>query len=147
MSIAESIFGSIGSTSLSGPLSSGCFPKEGNQSEALEEKGLVDNCDLCTEMQPLVPSEMKTSEKASLKPEVEHNQENKELQCLPTNKSVEKFMQFEMVGDCSDHHFTEEAGRGSALSQVRDLTTFFQTTNLTTISQNNLSIGRLTIRQ
>ncbi|KAG8635370.1 hypothetical protein MANES_16G027500v8 [Manihot esculenta] len=127
MSIAESIFGSIGSTSLSGPLSSGCFPKEGNQSEALEEKGLVDleekglvdNCDLCTEMQPLVPSEMKTSEKASLKPEVELNQENKELQCLPTNKSVEKFMQFEMVGDCSDHHFTEEAGRGSALSQVK----------------------------
>ncbi|KAJ9168853.1 hypothetical protein P3X46_020336 [Hevea brasiliensis] len=118
MSIAENIFGSIGSISLSGPLSFVSFPKDGNQSQTLEEKGIQENCDLCTEMQPLIPSEMQTFESTSLKLEVNHIQENKE-QCLPTNKSVEKFMQFEMVGDCSDHHFIEDAGRGLAFSQVK----------------------------
>ncbi|KAF2297693.1 hypothetical protein GH714_002283 [Hevea brasiliensis] len=117
--IAESVFGYIGSTSLSSPLSSGSFPKDDNQSQTHEERGILENCDLCTEMQPLIPGEMQVFEKTSLKPEANHIQENKELQSLPTNKNVERFMQFEMVSDCTDHHFIGGAGRGLALSQVK----------------------------
>ncbi|KDP20972.1 hypothetical protein JCGZ_21443 [Jatropha curcas] len=110
--IAASIFESFGSTSLSGPLPYDSISKDDNQSETPEEKGIPENCKLCTEMQPVIPGEMQRSEITSLKWEVNLFQDNKEFPPSPESKSVGQFRQFEMVNDCSDHQFIEGAGKG-----------------------------------
>ncbi|XP_002519066.3 probable ubiquitin-conjugating enzyme E2 24 isoform X1 [Ricinus communis] len=117
-SIAASIFESFGSTS-SCSVSSGPVFKDGNQLKSVEEKENMENNDLCTEMQSLIPGGMQSFENASLNQEVNDIQENKEVQSLFGSKSEERFRQFEMVDDCSDHHFLDDASRGLALSQMK----------------------------
>ncbi|XP_065879333.1 probable ubiquitin-conjugating enzyme E2 24 [Euphorbia lathyris] len=106
-SIGVSIFGSS-STPVPSSVS-----KDGNQSEALEEKGIVESYE-CTEVEPLIPDEdaRQSIQEINLKPEVNPVEEL-------ARKNVEHFRQFEIVDDCSDHHFIDNGSRGLALSQVK----------------------------
>uniref|UniRef100_A0A6N2KYN0 E2 ubiquitin-conjugating enzyme n=1 Tax=Salix viminalis TaxID=40686 RepID=A0A6N2KYN0_SALVM len=109
--ITESIFGSFGSTSESAPVASDPISDDGNRSETPEEKGKLEACDLCMEVQPLVDGDRLRFERTNSNPETNDDQETKEHRS--------SFKRFDMVVDCSDHHFLDGEGNASALSQVK----------------------------
>lgn len=111
MSIAASLFGSVGSTSLSCPVVSGLNSEDGNESGSLHEKEVLETSDL-----------LHTFRHASLDHEVEDtlDKDNDVLPFSTASENSDLFRQFDMVGDCSDHHFG--AGKGLALSQARNTT-------------------------
>ncbi|CAK7336715.1 unnamed protein product [Dovyalis caffra] len=117
--ITETIFGSFGSTSVFGPIASDPISEDGNQSKTPEEKEKLETCDLCMEIQPLVAGEMLRFDWKNLKPEVKDVKDSKEHQSSSASMRPEQFKQFDMVVDCSDHHFLDGAGNGLALSQVK----------------------------
>ncbi|WCJ27036.1 ubiquitin-conjugating enzyme 23 [Euphorbia peplus] len=98
--IAVSIFGS---SSTPVPTS---VSKDSNLSETFEEKSYD-----CTEVEPLIQDKVarQSFEEINLKPVTDHVE----------GSGVEHFKRFEMVGDCSDHHFIDSGSKGLALSQVK----------------------------
>lgn len=115
MSIATGLFGALGSTSQSGSLSSGQITEDANESEILLQKE-VDTCNVCNEPHP---SELETFGNKNLIQEVEENQEKEEFLLSTDLQKLDNFRQFDMVSDCSDHHFLG-ASKGLAFSQVRN---------------------------
>jgi ubiquitin-conjugating enzyme E2 O len=135
--ITEGIFGTFGSTSVSGPIASDLISEDGNEFKTPEEKENPETCDLCMEMQPLVAGDMLRFEGTNLKPEINDDQESKEHRSSSASKRPEWFDQFDMVADCSDHHFLDGAGNVPALSQVRSFTSFFSVSLV--VNRNNQS--------
>ncbi|KAJ6416596.1 hypothetical protein OIU84_002456, partial [Salix udensis] len=117
--ITEGIFGSLSSTSVPGAIASDPISEDGNEFNTPEEKENLETCDLCMEMQPLVAGDMLRFEGTNLKLEINDDQESKEHRSSSASKRPERFNQFDMVADCSDHHFLDGAGNVSALSQVK----------------------------
>lgn len=117
-SMASSIFGSSCSTKsgceLTDEISDGL-----DQCKLPEEKGILETNDICMEMQPLVAAGMQRPEGKTINQEVSDAQESKELQCLPASQSLKLYRQFDMVSDCTDHHFLDVSGKEVALSQVK----------------------------
>lgn len=112
-SIAARIFGTFSYSSVSSPVILDCVLEDENQLEQSE------TCDPSTETKPLVAVEMHRFDKASIEQEVDELEENKGLKSLPATQSSELFVKFDMVNDCSDHHFADGAGKGLAVSQVK----------------------------
>lgn len=117
-SIAVSLFGSHGSTSLSIPTPSVCI------SEVAKESGIshVETHDTCTE--PHSMSESETFGNKNLDLEGEEIERNGNLPRLKDKENTDQFRQFDMVADCADHHFYG-ASKELALSQVRSLMRIF----------------------
>ncbi|XP_050217653.1 probable ubiquitin-conjugating enzyme E2 24 [Mercurialis annua] len=116
--IAATIFGSFGAASLPGSISSGSEFKDEKQYKSFEEKDNMGGDDFCTEMQSLIPGEV-LFEKMSINQKNSRFLENKDVQSPIIGKSAERFRQFEMVDNCSDHHFVDGAGRGLVASQMK----------------------------
>jgi ubiquitin-conjugating enzyme E2 O len=110
MSIATNLFGSVGSTSLPCPVVSSLISEDGDEAGILPEEEVLESCDL-----------LQTFRKISLDHEVKETLDNEALPFSATTENSHQFMQFDMVGDCSDHHFLI-AGKGLALSQARNMT-------------------------
>ncbi|KAH8511866.1 hypothetical protein H0E87_009156 [Populus deltoides] len=117
--ITEGIFGSFGCKSVSGPISSDSISEDGNRSKTPEEKEKLETCDLCMELQPLVAGDILRFEGTNLKPEANDDKESKEHRSSSASNSSEQFKRFDMVVDCSDHHFLDGEGNALALSQVK----------------------------
>uniref|UniRef100_A0A2N9I682 UBC core domain-containing protein n=1 Tax=Fagus sylvatica TaxID=28930 RepID=A0A2N9I682_FAGSY len=112
MSVASSLFGSVGSTSLSCPVVSGLISEDGNESGIVHEKEVLETCEL-----------LHTFRNTSSDHEMEETQD-KDNDVLPfstASENSDQFRQFDMVGDCSDHHFLG-ADKGLAVSQARNTT-------------------------
>ncbi|KAK3204168.1 hypothetical protein Dsin_018214 [Dipteronia sinensis] len=114
-SIATSLFGSTSSTSLSSSVSSGPISEDANESDILLEKEVFETCNICSELHP---SELQTFEKKILIHEVEEKQEKEEFPFSTACEKSDQFKQFDMVSDCSDHHFLGSS-KGLAQSQVK----------------------------
>lgn len=112
-SIAGSLFGSLGFTSLSGSMSS--IHEFGNPHEEQESE----SCTLCTERQPMILGDLQTSIKTFSKLQDEETGKNENISVLSGSKNPEQFGQFDMVDDCLDHHFVDDAGSALAISQVK----------------------------
>lgn len=113
-SIANSLFGSISSTSPSTSVSSCCMSEDAKESDVLLAKEECETHDFCTELQP---GEFQEFGNKIFDLEVEEKQERD----LSFSKGCEKlyqYKQFDMVNDCSDHHFVGSSS-GLALAQVR----------------------------
>ncbi|KAJ6367731.1 hypothetical protein OIU78_000317 [Salix suchowensis] len=117
--ITQSIFGSFGSTSESGPVASDPISDDGNRSETPEEKGKLETCDLCMEVQPLVDGDRLRFERTNSNPETNDDQETEEHRSSSSRKSSKEFKRFDMVVGCSDHHFLDGEGNALTLSQVK----------------------------
>ncbi|TQD88365.1 hypothetical protein C1H46_026109 [Malus baccata] len=102
-SIAASLFGSQESVPLSAPSPSVCISEVGNESEIPHEKGIAETCELFTEQQST--TELERFEGNS----IPHSK---------ANDSVDQFRQFDIIADCTDHHF-HGANKELALSQVK----------------------------
>ncbi|XP_073115206.1 probable ubiquitin-conjugating enzyme E2 24 isoform X1 [Elaeis guineensis] len=94
--VATSLFGSRGSTSLSGS-------KKDAEYEILETK------ELQLDLEDLDPK--------SLKPPIEKAKQSEQPTFLPGNDRPGIFTQFDTVDDCSDHHFLNGIGGGWVSSQ------------------------------
>ncbi|XP_030467855.2 probable ubiquitin-conjugating enzyme E2 24 [Syzygium oleosum] len=119
-SVAATLFGSFGSASESGSVQFALISEDGNGCQASFENAVVENCcDTGSEIQSCAENELPASEWMSLKVEVKDDQEERGLLSLSKSKDVEQFKQFDMVTDCSDHHFLDGADKGVASSQVK----------------------------
>lgn len=85
------------------------------------EKDVSETGELCLE--PLQMPKLETFGEKGLNQEGEEIQWDKDLPHTTSDKNPNKFRQFDMVVDCSDHHFLE-ASKGPALSQVRNMALF-----------------------
>lgn len=122
-SIATSLFGIRGSTPLSCPALSGHISGDANESELLLKKEISKTCDNCSEPHS---TELLTFGQTNLCEEVnEDNQEKDGFKLSTACQNPYKFRQFDMVSDCSDHHFLD-ASKGLALPQVRNMTQLSQ---------------------
>ncbi|KAG2683754.1 hypothetical protein I3760_10G048200 [Carya illinoinensis] len=106
VSIATNLFGSVGSASISCPVVSGLISENGNESRILHENEVMDSCEL-----------LQTFRKKSLDHEVKETQDDA-IPFSTASETSDRFRWFDMVGDCSDHHFLG-ADKGLALSQVK----------------------------
>lgn len=109
MSIATNLFGSVGSTSLSRPVASDLISEEENESRILHEKQVLETCEL-----------LQTSRKTRSEHEVKETLDNEAVPFSINRENSDRFSRFDMVDDCSDHHFLG-AGKGLALSQARNM--------------------------
>lgn len=117
-SIASSLFGSIGSTSLSTSVSSSCMSEDANESDILLEKEVFETRDFSSELHP---RELQALGNKNFNHEVEEKQEKEDLSFPKACEKSNQFRQFDMVNNCSDHHFLGSS-EGLALSQVRKTT-------------------------
>ncbi|XP_031266851.1 probable ubiquitin-conjugating enzyme E2 24 isoform X2 [Pistacia vera] len=114
-SITTSLFGSRGSTPLSCPTLSGHISGDANESDLLLKKEISTTCDNCSEPHS---TELQTFGQKNLCEEVEDNQEKDGFKLSTACQNPYQFRQFDMVSDCSDHHFLD-ASKGLALPQVK----------------------------
>ncbi|XWS18390.1 hypothetical protein CRYUN_Cryun32bG0039400 [Craigia yunnanensis] len=114
-SIASSILGSLGSRSLLSQESSGCISNDAKEYGILLEKEELETFNNCAE-QDL--SELQIFETENIKQEVEEIEENKGGMLPRPGDTSDQFRQFDMVSDCSDHHFLGES-KVLAVSQVK----------------------------
>ncbi|KAK7319683.1 hypothetical protein RJT34_04407 [Clitoria ternatea] len=113
-SIKDSIFQTLGVTSLSGEISSVPPFEEENGSDFLDKKDL-ETCDLCA-VNPM--TELQSAEAKTSYPEVIEIHEENDFPFSLDRKNTNRFMQFDIIENCSDHHFLHE-GKGLSISQVK----------------------------
>ncbi|XVE88043.1 hypothetical protein DITRI_Ditri19aG0037000 [Diplodiscus trichospermus] len=122
-SIASSILGSLGSRSLLSQESSGCISHDSKEYSILHEKEILETCnhyaeqDL-SELQGQDPTELQIFETANIKQEAEEIEENNGSIMPRAGETSDEFRLFDMVSDCSDHHFLGES-KVLAMSQVK----------------------------
>ncbi|XP_015890104.1 probable ubiquitin-conjugating enzyme E2 24 [Ziziphus jujuba] len=115
-SIATSLLGSFGSTSLGGTVPYVHVSEVEKESGISNEKQGSETSELCLEPHPI--SKLEIYDEKRLDEEGNEIQWDKDLPHTTADKNPNKFRQFDMVPDCLDHHFLE-ASKGPALSQVR----------------------------
>ncbi|MED6137007.1 hypothetical protein PIB30_061010 [Stylosanthes scabra] len=103
-SIKASIFQTLGATPLSGAVSSVPTYEEENESDFLDNKDL-ETCNQCIE-------------ERTPNPEVVKTHEQKDSPFSFHNNNSNQFKQFDIIENCSDHHFFGD-GRALTLSQVK----------------------------
>ncbi|KAL2969285.1 hypothetical protein AAZX31_15G071900 [Glycine max] len=117
-SIKASIFKTLGVTSLSGKFSPVPAFEEGSESGCLDKKDL-DTCDPESESESHPVSKMKSSEDITPYCEVIRTHERNDFPVSLDNKnSSDQLKQFDVIDNCSDHHFFHE-GKGLTSSQFK----------------------------
>lgn len=116
-SIAANFFGSHDSSSL--PRSTSCAHviKDGKFG-SFDGQEVLESCDTFSAMPNMAISDFDAYGSISLKQELKQSSENTGL-LLAENKGSSLFRQFDVVRDCSDHHFLDGVGKGVALSQMK----------------------------
>lgn len=114
-SIKASIFQTLGVTSLSRKFSSVPTFEEGNESNFLGKKDM-DTCGNDPESRPV--SKVQSSEDITPYCEVIKTRERNDFPVSLDNNSSDQLKQFDVIDNCSDHHFFDE-GKGLSLSQVK----------------------------
>ena len=110
-SIKASIFKTLGVTSLYGKFSPVPAFEEGSESGYLDKKDL-DTCDPESESESHPVSKMKSSEDITLYCEVIRTHERNDFPVSLDNKNnSDQLKQFDVIDNCSDHHFFHE-GKG-----------------------------------
>lgn len=115
-SIKASIFQTFGVTSLSRAVSLVPTTEEGNQSKNLDKKEVSETCELCTEANPM--SELQSTEDIIPDRDVIRFSKRKDLLFSTNSNNSNRFKQFDIIDNCSDHHFFDER-KGLTLSQVK----------------------------
>ncbi|PSS24639.1 Ubiquitin-conjugating enzyme E2 24 [Actinidia chinensis var. chinensis] len=115
--IVGSLFGSLGSTSLSG--SCGVTSEKGHDLVSNSDEDVLESFNLCTEVPATVIGDWPTFEERISEEHVEDTQEEKAPLFSSGSKCPEAFKQFDMVTGCLDHHFVDGAVKGLGLSQVK----------------------------
>ncbi|XP_061358652.1 probable ubiquitin-conjugating enzyme E2 24 [Gastrolobium bilobum] len=110
-SILQTLRGSLLSETFS---SVPTFEKE-NGSDFLDKKDL-ETCDLCPESHPM--TELQSTEDRTSYPEVIRIHEKNDFPFSSDSNSSNQFKQFDVIENCSDHHFFDE-GKGLSISQVK----------------------------
>ncbi|KAK8675444.1 hypothetical protein V6N13_033510 [Hibiscus sabdariffa] len=114
-SIASSILGSLGPSSLISQDPSGCISHNAKEYDILLEEEVLETCHQCAEEDT---SELQVLETTSIKQEAEEFEENEGSMMPKLGETSDKFRQFDMVSDCSDHHFIGES-KVLTMSQVK----------------------------
>ncbi|CAL0309346.1 unnamed protein product [Lupinus luteus] len=114
-SIKTSIFQTLGVTSLCRAVSSVPTFEEGNGSD-FRGKEVLNTCDPCTESHSM--SGLQSTEDRTPYDEVTVTRERNDFPVSIDRNSPDRLMQFDIIDNCSDHHFFDE-GKGLALSQVK----------------------------
>ena len=114
-SIKASIFLTLGVTSHYGAVSTVPKFEEGNGSDFPDKKDL-ETCGADTESHPI--STLQSAEDTTPYLEVVEIHERNDFPVSLDRNNSDKLMQFDVIGNCSDHHFFNE-GKGSSLTQVR----------------------------
>ncbi|OWM77461.1 probable ubiquitin-conjugating enzyme E2 24 [Punica granatum] len=109
---AASVFGSAGSTSELDSSLSGPVHEDRNPRDDYLDKEIVGTLDSGMQLKTVV------SEVAGSEMEVLPEFENKDIFLIEENGD-ERFKRFDMVGDCSDHFFLDQAGKELGSSQVK----------------------------
>ncbi|XP_021740597.1 probable ubiquitin-conjugating enzyme E2 24 isoform X1 [Chenopodium quinoa] len=112
-SIAENFFRPHGLTSLPQHLSCSHAIGESNIG-SFEEEDIIESCDIDPDNHTMEFSDFDAYGSIDLIQKVEKNSENMELLSVAKSKSVRQFKQFDIVGDCSGHHFADADGKGAA---------------------------------
>ncbi|KAL5576748.1 hypothetical protein UlMin_018447 [Ulmus minor] len=114
--IATSLLGSFGSTSISGSMPLVHITEVENKSGVSYANEVLKGGDFCTESQPC--TELEIFAKKIPHQDIEQIPENIDLPKSAANEDPDKFRQFDMAADCSDHHFLD-ASKELASSQVK----------------------------
>ncbi|KAJ8431230.1 hypothetical protein Cgig2_033001 [Carnegiea gigantea] len=114
--IAANFFGSHDSSSLPQSTSRAHVIKDG-KSGSFDGQEVLESCDTFSAMPNMAISDFDAYGSISLKQELKQSSENTGL-LLAENKGSSLFRQFDVVRDCSDHHFLDGVGKGVALSQA-----------------------------
>ena len=114
--IKASIFETLGVSLLSGVVSLVPTSEEENGSEFLDEKGVSNTYDICTESHAM--SELQSTGNIIPDQEVILVHENRDFPFSLASNNSNQFKQFDILDNCSDHHFFDE-GKGFVFSQVR----------------------------
>ncbi|KAF8390972.1 hypothetical protein HHK36_023272 [Tetracentron sinense] len=120
MNVAVRVFGSCVYTSLSGPMMSSHISEDANEFDSLHEKEVLECCDMWIDEPPLIVDDLQPFREESLEKQVKQAQEHKEVSFSSDSKNPGQFKQFDMVSDCSEHHFIDGGGKGLILSQVKN---------------------------
>ncbi|KAI4296744.1 hypothetical protein L6164_036672 [Bauhinia variegata] len=116
-SIKASLFHIFGVTTQSEAVSLVHTYEEENESGYIDEKEEVsETCDPCTESDPT--SELPSTENKTPDEEVVRIHKNEDFPVSLVSSNSDQFKQFDILYNCSDHHFFGE-GEGLALSQVK----------------------------
>ncbi|GMI77621.1 UBIQUITIN-CONJUGATING ENZYME 24, phosphate 2 [Hibiscus trionum] len=113
--VASSILGSLGSRSLLSQESSSYISHGAKEYDILLKKEVLETCNQNTELDPI---EMQIFETPNIKQEVEEIKENNGSMMPRPNETSGLFRQFDMVSECTDHHFLGES-KVLAMSQVK----------------------------
>lgn len=114
-SIASSFLGSLASVTLLSQESSSFISHSAKEDDILLEKEVTETCNDSAELDP---SEMQIFKTINIKQEVEEIEENNMMPRL--DETSGRYRQFDMVSDCSDHHFLGES-KALSVSQVRNI--------------------------
>lgn len=114
--IKASILKTLSVASLSGKFSPIPRFEEGNESNCLDKKDL-NTCDPDTDSH--LVSKLQSSEGITPYCEVIETHERNDFPVSLDNKSSDQLKQFDVIDNCSDHHFFDE-GKGFSFSQVRN---------------------------
>lgn len=116
-SIAANFFRSHDSSSL--PQSTSCaHASKDGKFGSFDGPEVLESCDTFSAMPNMAISDFDAYGSISLKQELKQSSENTGL-ILAENKGSSLFRQFDVVRDCSDHHFLDGVARGVALSQMK----------------------------
>ncbi|KAL1147056.1 hypothetical protein V6Z11_A10G028800 [Gossypium hirsutum] len=112
-SIVSGFLGSLAPVTLLSQESSSFISHSAKEDDILLEKEVSETCNDSAELDP---SEMQIFETTNIKQEVEEIEENNMMPRL--DETSGRYRQFDMVSDCSDHHFLGES-KVLAVSQVK----------------------------
>ncbi|KAK3010240.1 hypothetical protein RJ639_010812 [Escallonia herrerae] len=112
--LATSLFGSLGSTSLSS--TSDDVSEKDKRLGIPREEEVLELSSMSVRL-PLVAEDLQTCAKTISEQKVEETQDGKDLSS--DNKYQQQFKRFDMVSDCSDHHFVDGAGKDITSSQMK----------------------------
>ncbi|XP_052202118.1 probable ubiquitin-conjugating enzyme E2 24 [Diospyros lotus] len=115
--IVGSLFGSLGSTSLSGTCS--LTPEEGLDLVSNSKPDVLESSNFCTEGSAMILDGLQTFQETNFEQQVKEIQEEKAPLLSSGVKHQEPFKQFDIVTGCLDHHFVDSSGKGLMLSQVK----------------------------
>ncbi|GAB4826958.1 hypothetical protein Ancab_033838 [Ancistrocladus abbreviatus] len=111
-SIVSNFFGSHGSTLLPQPISHAHAADEG-------KIGSLHGQEVLESFTEVVAADFNEYGDASLKDEDKEASDHGDIPSLLCDRDSKHFKQFDIVGDCSDHHFVDGAGKGTLCQAKR----------------------------
>ncbi|KAL3519762.1 hypothetical protein ACH5RR_017911 [Cinchona calisaya] len=112
--IRSTLFGSLGS-SLFGAYK---WLSENEQKTVISTEEELELCELDPVITPVDVGYLETTEDKNSAQNIKEVEEEKDFALPSSSKHPELFRQFDMVTDCSDHHFIDGAGKDQKSSQV-----------------------------